>query len=423
VRADGRLRVLAVDLPTGVSTDTGAVGGAAVRADHTVATGLLKYGLLLYPGRVYAGELHVAEIGLTHEDLAPLEKTMSDVINTSYARSLLPERPADAHKYTFGKVLVVAGGPQYPGAASLATAGAARVGAGLVCLASGRSAIGGPGRLAEITYLVLPEAEWGALGELAADELLKKVGDYKALLIGPGLGREKPTRRFLERLLGLDAPKRTAQIGFRFGAAAATGPETPSGRPELPPGVLDADALSMLALPDEEEEPAHRGDFFQRTAGETPAEASEENSWWEHLPAGRFVLTPHAGEMARLLGVEKIDSDHASVATSAAARWKQIVVLKGATTVVAHPEGRLLLHDGANPALATAGTGDVLAGAIAGLIAQGLSPFDAAALGVYLHGAAGRLVADDLGDMGALASDLLPRLPLAIKGLRGSKGR
>ena len=130
------------------------------------------------------------------------------------------------------------------------------------------------------------------------------------------------------------------------------------------------------------------------------------------------MLTPHPGEMKRLLGVDELDADHVRVAEHAANTWGQVVVLKGATTIVAEPEGHSAVNDGGNAALATAGTGDVLAGAIAGLLAQGLAPFDAAALGVYLHSAAGRLVSDDLGDMGALASDLLPRLPLAIRNLK-----
>ena len=155
--------------------------------------------------------------------------------------------------------------------------------------------------------------------------------------------------------------------------------------------VLDADALTLL---------------------------SQIEGWWERLPRGRCVLTPHPGEMKRLLKVEELDEDRAKVAEEAATRWGQIVVLKGATTVIAEPGGRSALNDGGNAALATAGTGDVLAGAIAGLLAQGLTPFEAAALGVFLHSAAGRLVRSELGDAGALASDLLSRLPLAIKGLK-----
>jgi NAD(P)H-hydrate epimerase len=378
--------VLSIDMPTGVDSDTGAVLGSAIRADVTVATGLIKRGLLQQPGRMYAGEIRLAEIGLAPDHM---EAIMSEMIDARRARALLPARPDDAHKGTFGKVMVVAGSLLYPGAASLATAGAARVGAGVVTLATGRSALGGPGRLAEVTLRPLPEAEWGALGEAAADELLKHLEGYSALLVGPGLGRDEPVRGFLERLLGLDQPRARGHIGFRIGASGE--PAAEKQRPELPPLVLDADALNLL---------------------------SESEGWWERLPRARCVLTPHPGEMKRLLKLEELDGDRAKVAEEAAAQWGQIVVLKGATTMVAEPGGRSALNDGGNAALATAGTGDVLAGAIAGLLAQGLAPFEAASLGVYLHSAAGQLVRDELGDAGALASDLLPRLPLAIKALK-----
>jgi NAD(P)H-hydrate epimerase len=377
---------LAVDLPTGIHSDTGALMGAALQADLTVATGLIKRGLLNYPGRSYAGEIRVVEIGLPP---AHLETIMSERIDAARARELLPKRPDDAHKGTFGKVMVVAGSLAYPGAAGLATAGAARVGAGLVTLAIGRSGLGGPGRLPEVTLQLLPEADWNALGEGAADEALKHLDGYQALLVGPGIGREEPTRAFLERLLGLDSPRHRGHIGFRVGASAEKPAE--KQRPELPPTVIDADALTLL---------------------------SQIEHWWEQLPRGRCVLTPHPGEMKRLLAAEELDADSVKLAKDAAKQWGQVVVLKGATTVVADLEGRSMVNDGGNAALATAGTGDVLAGAIAGLLAQGLAPFDAATLGVYLHSAAGRILRDDLGDMGTIASDLLPRLPKAILALK-----
>lgn len=377
--------VLSIDLPTGIHSDSGAVMGVAVAADLTVATGLIKRGLLLYPGRAYAGELRLAEIGLAPRQL---EALMSERITPDFVRGRLPARPDDGHKGTFGKVMVVAGSLIYPGAASLATAGALRVGAGLVTLATGRSVLGGPGRLPEITMRPLPEAEWGTLGEEAADELLKHLDGYRALLIGPGLGREQHTRKFLERLLGIEATRPRGAIGFRL----ATIEEKPAPpRPELPPALIDADGLNLL---------------------------SEIDGWAERLPHGRVVLTPHPGEMERLLKTEELSDDRVRVAEDAAKAWGQVVVLKGATTIVAEPAGRSAIHDGGNAALATAGTGDVLAGVIAGLLAQGLAPFEAATLGVYLHAAAGRLLRDDLGDAGTIASDLLPRLPLAIKQLK-----
>lgn len=398
--APGKPLILAIDVPTGVQADSGAVLGIAARATATVSTGPIKRGLLRYPAREYAGELISIEIGLS---TAELEGVMTELIGADLARTLLPPRPADSHKGTFGKVLVAAGSAQYPGAPALASAGAARVGAGLVTLAVGRSLAGGPGRIPEITLQLLPEAEWGVLGEAAADELLKTLGDYQALLVGPGLGREAATRTFIERLLGLDSPRHRGQIGFRIAGAGSDRPVVKQ-RPELPPTVIDADGLNILA------DLAH--DLERREA--------VHGTIWDRLPRGRCVLTPHPGEMRRLLSVESLDGDPADIAAQAAVQWGQVVVLKGATTVIAAPEGRVRLNDGGNPALATAGTGDVLAGAIAGLLAQGLAPFDAATLGVYLHSAAGRIVRDELGDTGALAGDLLPRLPLAIRALKVS---
>lgn len=342
---------------------------------------------------------------------------MTEYLTADLARSLLPARPADSHKGTFGKALVVAGSPQYPGAASLCTAGAARTGAGIVTLAAGRTMLSGPGRLAEITYLVLPEAEWGTLGETAADELLKKIDGYQSLLIGPGLGQEAATARFLKRLLALDMARsnKRAGIGFRLGASAVEAETVPA---ELPPCVLDADALNLLSK-HAEPEAAWRGDFLRPEPVSRPVPAIELTPWWEQLPREHFVLTPHIGEMQRLLDVETLDADHVQVATEAAQRWGQVLVLKSSRTIIADPQGRTVLYKGENPALATAGSGDVLAGAITGLLAQGLTPLNAALLGVYLHGAAAKIVRDVLGDMGVIASDLLPRLPLAIRSLKG----
>ena len=382
--AKADLTVLAVDLPTGIASDSGAVLDHAIVADVTVATGLIKQGLLLYPGRVRAGTIVVADIGLTRSQL---ENIMSERIDAHVVRDLLPARPDDSHKGTFGKVMVVAGSLLYPGASSLATGGAARVGAGLVTLATARSALGAPGRLPEVTLRPLPESG-GYVAEDAADELLKHIEGYKALLIGPGLGHEKQTRGFVERLFGIASSPHRGAIGFRLGAASQPEQEQ---KHELPVTVIDADGLNIL---------------------------SEIENWSERLPHGRCILTPHPGEMKRLLGVDELPGNNVQAAQDAARQWGQVVVLKGATTVVADPEGRTATHDGGNAALATAGTGDVLAGAIAGLLAQGLEPFAAAVAGVYVHSVAGQLLRDEMGDAGTLASDLLVRLPRAIKQIK-----
>lgn len=383
--------IVSIDVPTGINSDTGQVLGSALRADLTVATGAFKQGLFFYPGTDYAGDLALAEIGVPP---AQLEAVMSETLTTELARKLLPARPEDSHKGTFGKALVVAGSLHYPGAASLASAAAARAGAGLVTLATGRSLIGAA-RIPEITLLPLPEADLGTLGESAAEKLLEDLKGYTSLLIGPGLGHEEPTALFFKRLLGLEPnSKKRSRVGFRLGSDEESSALASTARPELPPLVIDADGLNILA---------------------------EIENWHEHLPEGRAILTPHPGEMRRLLKSEELSSDQVALARDSAKRWGQIVVLKGSTTVIAGPDGRVVVHKQGNPALATAGTGDVLAGTIVGLLAQKLAPFDAAVLGVYLHGAAGALVREELGDMGALASDLLPKLPKAAKALRESE--
>ncbi|MBX0326178.1 NAD(P)H-hydrate dehydratase [Oscillochloris sp. ZM17-4] len=379
---------LAIDLPTGVDSDSGAIAGAAMSADLTVATGVIKRGTLLHPGRAAAGAIALADIGIPSQNL---EACMSEILTAEYARTLLPARPADAHKGDFGKALIVAGSLHYPGAAALACAAAGRVGAGLVTLAAGRTVLGATGRGPEVTLLPLSEGEWGAVGPAAAEEIGKALEGYKALLIGPGLGTADPTKEFVRRVFGLEQPKSRARVGFHSSPSAEKPAESDKAL-DLPPTVIDADGLNLLA-------------------------AIED--WPEHLPHGRFIFTPHPGEMRRLLKLDELPADLVACAVDAAQAWGQVVVLKGATTVVANPDGRSLVHDGANPALATAGTGDVLAGAITGLLAQGVAPFDAAALAVYLHGAAGARVRAELGDAGALASDLLPQLPQAIRALRG----
>jgi NAD(P)H-hydrate epimerase len=388
-QAGPRPQVLAIDVPTGIHSDSGAVLGVALQADLTVATGLVKQGLAFAPGADYAGNISVVEIGMPPDQL---ETVMSETLSPTYARTLLPDRPAASHKGTFGKAMIVAGSLRYPGAAVLATTSAGRVGAGLVTLATARTILAAGGRAPEVTLLPLPEADWGTIGANAAAVLRKELASYTALLIGPGMGQEEATGTFLQRLLGIETPRNKGRVGFRV-ADAEPAPEADDEQhpAALPLMVLDADALNLL---------------------------SKLENWADRLIPEHFILTPHPGEMRRLLGVEDLDDDRVQVATAAAAEWRQVVVLKGDTTVIAAPDGRSRVHTGGNPALATAGTGDVLAGAIVGLLAQGMPLFDAAALGVYLHSAAGELLRTDMGEMGTLASDLLPRLPLAIKELR-----
>ncbi len=383
-------RVVAVDCPTGLDCDTGALDPAAINADVTVTFAYPKAGLLCFPGAAAVGELLVADIGIPPQLAAEVTLEMA---TAGLVRSTLPERSPSAHKGTFGRSLVVAGSINYVGAAALAGAGASRVGAGLVTMALPspiQSAVAA--QLSEATYLLLPH-DLGVIARGAVDVVLDRAGEYNALLLGPGLSQEDETVAFVHALLGLEPPGRKSRIGFVASPGSAQ-----LGWTDLPALVVDADGLNALA----------RGE-----------------AWWQFLPA-ETIVTPHPGEMARLMGGEvtarEIQLDREGVASRMARAWGTVIVLKGAFTVVAAPGGRIVVLPFANPGLATAGTGDVLAGAIVGLRAQGMPAFEAAVAGAYLHGLAGELARAELGDMGMVAGDLPPRLPLALRMVRQGGG-
>ena len=360
------LRVIALDLPSGLDADSGATDPSCAAADLTITLGYPKLGLFSFPGRDLVGQFVVADIGIPPHLVKDIA---TELITEEYVRAMLPKRPRNAHKGTFGRVLVCAGSLHYIGAAYLACEGAIRVGAGLVTLATARSLQPVLAtKLTEVTYAPLPESEPGFINSEAAKVLHERLSGYDVLLMGCGLSQHPSVMEFITDSV-LELP--------------------PSLSPAL---VIDADALNTLA--------------------QTPG-------WWQRLSQDA-ILTPHPGEMARLSGLsmEEIGRDRLGVARGEAARWRKTVVLKGAHTLVASPDGEAKISSVANPGLASAGTGDVLSGAIAGLMAQGLSPFTAAACGVYLHGAAGELVREELGDAGMVASDLLLALPRAIKKIK-----
>ena len=379
--------VVAVDVPSGLNADTGEADPLTPRADLTVTFGFPKVGLFRFPGAALVGALRVAAIGIPPALAADV---LLEVAGPAMVRPLLPDRPPDANKGTFGKVMVVGGSINYTGAPYMAAMGAARVGAGLVTLAVPQPIY--PilaAKATETTFLLLP-SDMGALTPAAVKVLGEAFAGYKALLLGPGLGREKSTVDFVSQLLGLRPAGRRVQLGF---VARETVEEA---RPyELPAAVVDADGLNALA---------------------------DVPEWWKQT-SGRLVLTPHPGELARLrtTDAKAIQADRLAAASEAASAWNQVVVLKGAYTVVAAPDGRATLLPFANPALASAGTGDVLAGAIAGFLAQGLAPEPAAIVGAYVHGLAGELARKAMGEAGALAGDLLPLVPVAIRQLRDSE--
>jgi NAD(P)H-hydrate epimerase len=388
--------VVAVDGPSGLDYDSGDIDPQALPVDLTVTFAFPKQGHFLFPGAAACGDLVVARIGLEPKlTRKVLGKPTLEVATSEMVGALLPARPPDGHKGTFGKALLVAGSINYTGAAYLAASGAARVGTGLVTLAVPGAIHGAlAGKISEATYLILPQA-MGVVSPDAVELLMDKMDGYQAMLVGPGLTQEKEAAEFVDKLFEARAHlKRARRLGFQAGGTPRVA-EAENERSGFPPLVVDADGLNALARLDEDE-------------------------WWHRLPAPS-VLTPHPGEMARLMGVEtaEVQADRLRVAADMAAEWGHVVLLKGAHTVVAGPDRRVVVLPFATAALATAGSGDVLAGAIVGLLAQGLSPFDAALAGAYIHGLAGKWAAQEIGSAGVVASDLLPLLPEAITAVTG----
>ena len=367
-----QLQLLAVDLPSGLDPDSGAADPLCVPADQTVALGLSKIGLHTLPGASHVGTVEVADIGIPN---SITDLVTTELLTKEWAAGVLPPRPSAANKGTFGKALVVAGSPGYVGAAYLASSGATRVGAGLVTSACAGTVY--PilaAKLIETTFVSLPDEDGQLSGE-AAYAVGQALSGYDALLVGCGLGQSGYVRAFMRALL--PTLNKESLIG----------------------SVIDADGLNNLTVSDSE----------------------TGRRWWKEL-AVPTVITPHPGEMARLCGssVQEIESNRLAAARTGAARWGTTVVLKGAHTVVAEPSGHARISPFANPGLASAGTGDVLAGATVGFIAQGMEPFDAASLAVFVHGLAGERVRSELGQAGMVASDLLPELPRVMKELLGA---
>ncbi len=375
-----RVRVVAVDVPSGIDCDTGAAAPEVIPAHDTVTMAAVKVGLVQPPALTLAGDIHVVDIGLP-PDLPTWARLQREVPDAARVAGLLPPRPRDAHKGTFGTAVVAAGSVNFTGAALLAGEAAYRVGAGLVTLAVPyplHAALAAA--LPEATWVLLPD-ELGVIAGRAAEVLRENLDRATALLLGPGFGQEDPTADFMARLLEAEPPT-AARIGFVPGDAQ--GPAKAQAA-ALPPLVVDADGLKLLTrIPD----------------------------WPRRLPAPA-VLTPHPGEMAVLTGetVAAIQAHRLHTAETYAQRWGHVVVLKGAGTVIAAPDGRTAVVPVATPALARAGTGDVLAGAIAGLRAQGLPAYEAALVGVWLHAHAGLEAATRVGHPAAvLAGDVLASL-------------
>jgi len=348
--------IVSIDVPSGVNAETGAVETAAVRAAVTVTLAALKPGLLLHPGASFAGDIEVADIGIADE----LMPTDLYVAEASDVRAMLLARPAVSNKRSVGKVLVVAGSPGMSGAAVLAARGALRAGAGFVKLAVPNGLAAHVDRnVPEVLIAGLAETGTGAIESSAAGQVAELAAGFDSVALGPGLGRDDETAEFVRKvLLVIDKPL-----------------------------VLDADGLAPFggAI----SEIAHR-----------------------RQPT---ILTPHSGELARLVAAtaEEIDAGRIHAAREASRTSRAVVLLKGSPTVVADPDGRTVLTDTGGPLLSTAGTGDVLTGIIAALAAH-LTAFDAAWVGAWIHGRAADLLAPSYGDRGMMAGDIVDAIPLAI---------
>jgi hydroxyethylthiazole kinase-like uncharacterized protein yjeF len=370
---DAALPVVSVDIPSGISSDNGQVMGEAVRADYTVTFGLPKVGHVIYPGAEYCGELFVENIGFP-EELLTSDAIGLQTIEKAMALALVPERPAYSHKGDYGHALVVAGSKGKTGAALMTAKACLRAGAGMVTIGIPETLSGAfQSRVTEEMVLPLPDNG----GILAADALspildfLDKTADV--LAIGPGLTAGPGIVKILKGLL----------------TAAAV------------PMVLDADAINAIS-----------GNTDTLTKVKSPV-----------------VLTPHPGEMARLLRTKSrgadetelrnsIERDRINTALSFARRTGTCLVLKGVPTIIADPEGKVFINTTGNPGMATAGAGDVLTGIIAGCVGQGMSPLDASVFGTYLHGLSGDIVSSKKGMHSLVAGDLIESLPEAFRELK-----
>jgi ADP-dependent NAD(P)H-hydrate dehydratase / NAD(P)H-hydrate epimerase len=354
--------VVACDVPSGVNASTGEIAGVSVRAHATATFHAAKPGLWVAPGKANAGEVRVVDIGIP--DGGPGEPTVgliSDAVTDG-----VPRRGRDSTKFAAGSVLVCGGSTGLTGAPCLASEASMRAGAGYVtaCVPASLNLIF-ESRLLEV--MTVPVADrHGAIAAAAGAEVLERTGRVQALVLGPGLGRDPETVTFV-RELASDA--------------------------ELPL-LLDADGLN-----------AHAGELGALAERSAPT-----------------VITPHAGELGRLLGIDsgEVGAHRLAMARRAADEAQAIVVLKGDDSIVAHPDGRAAVSRGGAPALASAGTGDVLSGITGAYLAKGMDPFHAACAAVFIHVAAGRLAARELGSEGVIASDVIAMLPRALPAIAAS---
>lgn len=355
--------IVSADIPSGLSADTGEAMGCAVRAALTVTFGLPKAGFFAGVGPEYTGCVSVVDIGIPAEEVEACESNLELNSPEGFANQFAP-RERDTHKGTYGHVVVFAGSGGHLGAGYLASLAALRAGCGLVTYCLPAAAFDKfDARYPEVMCEAIPDDGRGAFGGVGLERALEVEAGKQVVAIGPAIGTSDDTRKFVNAFL------------LKSGV----------------PAVIDADALNVLDI-----------EALERT----------------HVSA---VLTPHPGEMSRLVGVstEEIQADRVGFARSLADRTGAVVVLKGNMTIVAEPRGQDYINFTGNSGMATAGTGDALTGMIASFIAQGMEPIVAARAAVYIHGLAGDIAAEEIGQESLVATDVISRIGRAIESVRG----
>ena len=351
--------IIAVDIPSGLSADTGVVYGSCIKADVTVTFAVPKRGVILYPAADHVGDLKVVDIGIPKQ-LVRNSTMKVHLLQQNDIQGVFRKRAPNSHKGTYGHVLMIAGSTGKSGAALMAGRSALRTGAGLVTLAIPEN-LRVPLEIPtlEVMTAPLPETIKGSISIDAYDEIINLSQNKRVVALGPGLSTHPSTVELIFRLI------RTLTI----------------------PMVIDADGINAIA--------------------QNPDVLLEAKA--------PVILTPHPGEMARLVPNTRIQNNRIPVAQRTAQKYNSYIVLKGVRTVIASPDGKVFINPTGNPGMATAGTGDILTGMIAGLISQNTLPVEAAKAGVYLHGLAGDLVAKERGEYGLVAGDTLDAIPYAIK--------
>lgn len=367
------MRVVSVDIPSGISSDDGKIMGSAVKADYTVTFGLPKRGHFVYPGAEYSGELFVMDIGFP-QALLSSEKFTTELLEQKDVVAFVPERRKYSHKGDYGHVLIVAGSRGKTGAALMSAKACMRSGAGLVTIGIPESLADiFQSRVTEEMTLILPDKGDGTLSAKASPRVLEFAGKANHVLaIGPGIGVSADTEKLITDII----------------------------KNSESPLVIDADGINSL----------RRGREVLRRA---------------KVP---IILTPHPGEMARLLQgtasgmisptVSDIEENRIDIAVSFAEETKTNLVLKGVPTVIAAPSGRAYVNSTGNPGMASAGTGDVLTGIIAGLLSQNRNALNSCMLGVYMHGLAGDMAASEKGEHSVTATDIIDKIPSVFRSLR-----